>query len=318
MIAIINLLCLSFPSKKVYFNIYGASVLEMCALMCRNISALVCLFLISSSKQKSSRTLVIRLLLEQKTVKFLVTVIILFSMALYSYQLFQYRIVHVLDHENPNNYTNLSSVSSQRNEWAKWDIYQTDFGNSEHKARFEIAATILRDCVNLLILVILNALIIYKLKVNLKRKKRIIKLGQAHETMTVDGLTNMGGGLKRVTVVSTATPPGVMCAGGTSGSSGNLNSTAEGAIRAIKRKENRQTVMVLLTCLNYLIGRIPLLYLFIKRNLFTDYSNFGIYAILIAYVSYTANFVFYYASNHRFRNLINLQLKKAFSFCGRK
>lgn len=293
----------------------------MCALMCRNISALICLFLISSSKQKSSRTLVIRLLLEQKTVKFLVTVIILFSMALYSYQLFQYRIVHVLEHESNNNYTNLSSISSQRNELSKWDIYQTDFGNSEHKARFEIAATILRDCVNLLILVILNALIIYKLKVNLKRKKRIIKLGQAHETMTVDGLTNMGGGLKRVTVVSTTTP-GVMCGGnnnvGSGSGNGNLNSTAEGAIRAIKRKENRQTVMVLLTCLNYLIGRIPLLYLFIKRNLFTDYSNFGIYAILIAYVSYTANFVFYYASNHRFRNLINLKLKKAFSFCGRK
>lgn len=269
--------------------------------MCRNMAALVCLLLISSSQAKAARSFVTKILLEQRTVRIIVPAIVVFSMALYSYQLFQYRIVHVPDYYNVNE--------------TRWDIYQTAFGDSVHKSRLEIAATILRDCVNLLILVILNCLIVFRLKLNLRNKKRIIMLGineAASRSAAVndDGFTQMQGS-KRVIVARTSV------AGGAGGGGGASTSTAEDALRNIKRKENRQTLMVLLTCFNYLIGRLPLLYLFVKRNLFVDYSNFGIYAILIAYVSYMTNFIFYYASNNRFRSSVNFHFKKAFSFCGR-
>lgn len=278
----------------------------MCALMCRNVSALICLLLISSSKQKTSRSRITRLLLEHHTVKFIVLAIVIFSMGLYSFQLAQYKIVYVLVDFFNKNSTDM-----------RWDIWLTDFGWTVHTHRFEVAASILRDCVNLLVLIVLNSLIVYKLKKSLRRKKKIIKLGAVNEAMSRsvkdEGFSQMATSKRIVVVASTAG-----AGGGGGGGGGGVGSMADETIRSIKRKENRQTLMMLLTCLNYLVGRIPLLYLFIKRNLFEDNSNFGIYAILIAYVSYTANFLFYYVSNNRFRLSVNLYLKRAFSFCSSK
>lgn len=241
----------------------------MCALMCRNVSALVCLLLIWNSKQQGSRSSITRLILDNKTANIVLLCIMLVSCALYSYQLFEYQIVTVINDRNET----------------RWDIYQTKFGDSTLKNRFEIAATILRDCVNLLILVVLNFLIIYKLRLNLRKKKVIIKLG-------INEFASRSAGYSQ---------------------NGPRQGTADEKLRSIRRKEKRQTVMVILTCSNYLLGRLPLLYLFVKRNLFIDTSNFGIYAILIAYLSYTANFLFYYVSNYRFRSSINKYFKNIFS-----
>ena len=250
----------------------------MSALMCRNFSALICYLLISSNLQLVSRSRFTRFLLDKRSSKLLLVAIVLFSGAVYSYQLFELNIVSYQLENDTKTYARIDS---------------TEFGNSETKKRLEIAATILRDCINLLILVILNFMIIFQLRMNLKKKKKIIKFG-INEMMS------------RVPIGDE----------GFSRNSGNVPCSRErGALRDIKRKENRQTVMVILTCLNYLLGRLPLLYLFVKRNLFTDTSNFGIYAILIAYISYTANFLFYYVSNYRFRASINVYLKRIFSIC---
>lgn len=239
--------------------------------MCRNISTLICLILISNGLQQASRSRFTQFILDNKTYIILLPLIIAFSCALYSYELFENSIVNGISWTNQSIY---------------W-IVNTQFGNSETKRRLEIAATILRDCVNLVVLVILNILIIYRLRVSLRHKKKMVQSTTATRSVREESIQTAG----------------------------NQQSARKGtnALKDIERKETIQTLMITLTCLNYVIGRLPLLYIFIKRNLFTDTSDFGIYAILVAYISYSLNFLFYYFSNYRFRGYINSNVKNILS-----
>lgn len=265
---------------QVYFNIYLASVLEMSAIMCRNFSAFICLLLISNKLPRLKEQFL-------KPNTFLITLvfIVLFSVAFYLYQIFENYIASDVDSFNCTVYS----------------VQRTEFGNSQVKGRMEIAATVLRDGVNLFVLVTLNVLILISLKKSLKKKKHILTA-----TVIVDDSRTKIGAKKNENEIHHDSAP-VNC---------NLNQ-----ITNINRKEVRQTIMIILTCLNYLIGRLPILYIFVKRNLFEDTSNFGVYAIMIAYISYAANIVFYFNSNSRFRFVFKIYVRSAvdsfknFIFC---
>jgi hypothetical protein len=245
----------------VYFNIYCASFLEMSAIICRNFSALICLLLISNRFKKLSNFLT-----KKSFFKFIILGIVLVSCIIYSYSLFEYQIIEII------------GLANETRMYAA----KTDFGKGNLKADLEIGATIVRDCVNLFILVVVNILIIVQLKINLKKKRKILLKNGNELTKSV--------AIDEVQSVSTV--------------NGNE------ILKNIQRKENLQTLMVILTCVNYLCGRLPLLYIFIKRNIFEDRSNVGIYAILVAYISYTINFSLYYFSNYKFKFTVNSYIKK--------
>ena len=248
----------------VYFNIYAAGCLEMSAIICRNLAALICLLLISNWAQSVLNFF--------KNQLIIMSLVVSFSCAIYSYTLFEYRIV-----KSGRNETNNNSEF--------WLAERTDFGQSKAKGYWEISATIVRDCVNLFVLVSVNILILVQLKINLSKKRKMLSSSGGRSVIT-----------EAIAVVVVST------------------STTTTTLRNIQRKENLQTVMLLLTCFNYLIGRLPLLYLFVKRNLFVDTSLFGIYAILVAYVSYSLNFWLYYFSNQKFKSRIKFFAEKFLGF----
>jgi hypothetical protein len=257
---------------QIYLNIYLASALEMSAIICRNFSAFICLLIIYNNRRLDKCK---QLFLRLKTFRVAIVLIVSFSLLFYLYEIFE---LEIGSYETDDGKTVYYMDNSQ-------------FGNSHFKQRLEILATVVRDGLNLLALVVLNVLIIWSLKVNLRKKKTILN---GMKTCADDART-------QVTVaVNEETPPN---------KAGDIVKCKQ--MKTINRKEIRQTVMVVLTCLNYLIGRLPILYYFVKRNLSVDQSNFGIYAILVSYVSYAINIFLYYNSNSRFRFVFNSYLKKS-------
>lgn len=248
------------------FNVYMASVFELGAIMSRNMSAFICVLLISKNFRE------VRFALKKSFCKIFALAILILSYSLYTYQLFEYKIVP----------SSSFSLSSNLSLVVTYEVTKTEFGMSYLKSYIEILVMAFRDAINVAILFCFNLIIIFITKANVNEKKNILANSNRMRANYFERYLEY------------------------------CNNTA--LIRRLAHKENRQTVMMILTCLNSLIGRLPILFFFIKKNIIQMSDKNTKYAALMVYFSYSINFFLYYQSNYKFRKLFNLYACKIF-FC---
>ena len=159
-----------------------------------------------------------------------------------------------------------------------YQVEKTQFGVSPTKSYIEIVVMSFRDGVNVVILFVFNVMIIVITKMNLNEKKSILDYTNRLRVNYFDRYLEY------------------------------CNNTA--MIRRLARKENKQTLMIILTCVNCLIGRLPILIFFIKKNITCDDDGNTKFGSLMVYISYSIYFFIYYHSNYKFRKLFKLYMRR--------
>ena len=77
-----------------------------------------------------------------------------------------------------------------------------------------------------------------------------------------------------------------------------------------EKSKNRVSIMVVLSCLNCIIGRTPILLFFVLRNFIKDDLSVLLYfAIICIYLSYSLFFFLYYTRNKLFKKIFQDYLK---------
>lgn len=143
----------------IYFAVYLASILELTAIINRNISALTCyLFLKNDNFSK------LKLFCEYFCYKLVFIFIFLISGVLFCYQTFAYEIVKCFAYDD-----------STESYLEFYIVVKTKFFYSEYKSILEIFAIVFRDGINLIILIILNILIFNQFRTSLSKKRNLYK-----------------------------------------------------------------------------------------------------------------------------------------------
>lgn len=246
------------------FNVYLASVLELGALLSRNMSALICFLLISNHLRQ------LRFVLKKSSCMLIMPVIVIFSLLVYIYQLFEYKITCV------NSTTRLESSPGLTIKVCQ--IEKTWFGLSATKKWIEMVVMLFRDGINVGVLLVFNILIIILTRQNLEDQKNELNASSQHRSSRFERYLEY------------------------------CNNTA--MIRRQAHKENRQSFMVIITCCNCLLGRLPILFFFIKRNVTSTDDKSTRYAALMVYISYSVYFFLYYQSSYKFRKLVNMYAER--------
>jgi hypothetical protein len=157
-----------------------------------------------------------------------------------------------------------------------YSIEETEFKKSSTKTTIEIIAFVSRDGFINLALTCLNIAIFLNVKNSLNNKKKVLYM--ANTDMSVVE-TNCDFAKK------------------------SSNTSDE----KIKKANIKAVLMVILTCLNNIFGRTPILIVFILRNFYDlEIINNTVnkIACLCVYISYIMNFFIYYFSNSRFRKIL--------------
>jgi hypothetical protein len=254
-----------------YFLIYLASIMEMCAFTCGILAALYCYMLVINKSQLvhfkfSSRLVII--------------IMIILSAILFSYQIFEFKIVALkipsLDSSLLEKINN--TILSTRT------IYKVEFSQfhfEQKKVFIEIFAMFVRDGVGMFSLITINILLLIRLKKDMQAKKSILRRA------TVNNLTQV-----------------TIC--GQSNNSTNGGERKKSSLAIVKKLESKITIMIMLNCLNCLLGRLPIFIFFIAHNFIkNEYADelFNSLASLTVYLSYSFSFFLYYFNNKRFRNI---------------
>jgi hypothetical protein len=289
--------CKTCPISKTYYSqlhflitiVYLASVCEMSALMCQIASVYHCLKLISINKQFTFS----KSFLAKHLHRVIVFLIFFYSALLFSYQLLQYRIIHK---EDTDSYELVDSSDFDPSLWLVCE--SISFG--------------IRDLVLLIILISLNLLLFFKVKQNIKHKIFVINFNIRHKISTIqpfnsdfnhnnqstDKLFTINGNdsnYKRTKQIENETP-------------------STPVIRQIEKFENRIAFMIIISSINYVLGRIPILLFFIIRNFnkgpeMGPFLNFAVFQI---YFSYSIEFFIFYFMNKRFKIVFLKILKRVF------
>lgn len=159
-------------------------------------------------------------------------------------------------------------------------VEKTVFGQTLTKSYIELVVMSFRDGFNVLALLCLSMFIILNTRMNLNSKKNLLLYSNRLRLNYFEKYLNY-------------------C--------NNKN-----IIQKLAKKENKQTLMVIMTCLNCLIGRLPILYFFIKKNIIFTTDRNTKYAALMVYFSYSVYFFIYYHSNLKFRKLFKLYFSRLF------
>lgn len=163
----------------------------------------------------------------------------------------------------------------------KFFLKPSKFSATILKPILEMSTFFLRDCFNLTISIILNIFILNNLKINLSKKIILSKSIRSNvESVMESGKSHDKEFQKSV----------------------NVN---------IKKCEKKQTIMMVISCFVYIIGRVPF-FIFVVISYFYKIEKSQTFlkiAVLCLYISYTLNFFLYYLSNKRYKK----QLKKIFS-----
>lgn len=142
---------------QIYFIaliVYVPSILELSAILNRNLSTICCLMILRKNIKK------IRLLLVIDYYKIINLIIWFISSLIFVYQVFEYKIVNI---NHPNGLDKI------------YKIEKSQFSNTTIKSVLELTAFIFRDGLNLTILIILNILIFICFKNDLSKKKAFLK-----------------------------------------------------------------------------------------------------------------------------------------------
>jgi hypothetical protein len=145
-------------------------------------------------------------------------------------------------------------------------IEKTPFNDSRLRFVIETTVFFLRDGLNTIILIVLNFLIFLKIRQNMAKKRKMLKYD--------------------VTKDNTST----------------MNTQTNNLVKKTEKTINKTIIMMVVTCINCLLGRIPIFLCFVIRNF--DNSNASLYfcqfAVLAIYLSYSSYFFIYCFTNKRF------------------
>ena len=169
--------------------------------------------------------------------------------------------------------------TNESNQTTSRVIYSIDklyFEKTKLKSTIEIFAYLIRDGIMVLILIILNILIYLHVRKSLIKKKRMLLADRYTETTQSIKGSNIKKKLKNVNIKIIA--------------------------------------MVILTTLNNVCGRVPMLIYFIVRNFSTSklidiFCKIGVISI---FVSYTLSFFIFYFCNNRFRQIFQKKIAGIF------
>ena len=237
----------------IYMLMILASIIETSAIICHNISTFE-LYILLSNKQKPR--------LIRKCSKIVICMIVIaFSSVIYTYQFFSLRVTAYGNYEI-NNFTNQTEYV-----FTHYGYGTFDFNDTLAKKIIQTFAFILRDGVNLIILIGLNVMIFYRVRHIILRKKALL-----------DNAPKTG--------------------------SGNNNSKKN---NHIKKGERTTAIMVLLVSLSYVIGRLPIMAINIMMEFYDNETLqlININALLCVYISYGSYFFIYYICNNKFRKIFN-------------
>ena len=187
---------------------------------------------------------------------------ILLSGILFSFQIFQKEIVNV----------NNSYITQNKNE--------------TYLSYFEYTANIIRDGLSSCLLIIIDLLLLWKLRKILKEKLRLLNLNLLNRV----SITSINNADNKITVNS-------------------MNQLK------VNRTRRLQTITILSNCINSLIGRLPILIFYIIKinqpKIDTESIEFASTALVI-YVTNCVGFFIFYFSNERFKS----NFYKTLSFIG--
>ena len=243
-----------FPQfYHIYMLIIFPSIIETSAIICHNFSTFE-LYLLLSNKQKPK-------FLQKCPKKIICLIIFAISCLIYTYQFFSFRVGVYGDYEI-NNLTNKTEFV-----FTNYGYGTFDFNDTIAKKIIQTFAFILRDGVNLIILIGLNVMILLKVKNVILRKKTL---------------------LKKIPTI---------------GSSKNNSKK----MNQIRNSQRTTAIMVLLVSLSYMIGRLPIMAINILRDFYDNKTLqfININAVLCVYISYGSYFFIYYICNNKFRKIFN-------------
>lgn len=203
--------------------------------------------------------------------KYFIGLILSYACAFYIYKPFQLDII-----------TFNETLTNSGESVITYHFKPSNFTDSDTSVVLDFVHTIVRDAWCVLLLVLLNAVILVKLKKTLDRKKMI-----AYQMNTVIERTSIKAPRRTTTKLDTAmslAPPQ------------NSNSN-----------EFRLTVMVVLIGLVNIVGHLPLIihYIPIERRKDVLGPCFQTIKHLFYYLSFTVNIFFYYHFNMNYRRLFN-------------
>lgn len=265
----------------IVFKVYAASIFELSAIINRIISTFCCYLVL---RNKVVGTKILCIFNYYKVVNFF---IFLISCLIFVYQLFVYKIVQ----ENFQN--SMDTI---------YAIDKSQFSFTKIRLILELASFLFRDGINLAILIILNILIFVSFRKKISKKKIFLMQTNLNNKIVLEQND-------RVNPMKTQSNLSNF-----DNCNNNFNVRRINQINRVKKCENKQTIMVFVTCICFLIGRLPILIYFILRNLKNEknYQNFIRLASLSIYLTNTINFFLYYYSNKRFKKILNQKLFKYF------
>ena len=243
--------------------IISKSILELTAILCHITSSIELLLLISNKQRPKPL---------QKVPNIIIALfMLLISIFIYSYMFF----VSYIDLEPLN--TNATNKTSFH--YVGYKISNTEFSYSLAKKSTEIAAFLIRDGINFMVLVVLNVLIYLKVKKVMAKKKAMLNKNYLPHTST-----------------------------------SNTNEATSNSNSKMKRSQHKTAFMVIIVSLCYIIGRIPIMISFVIRNLYDETNEMRIFliaSVVCIILSYDSYFFIYYFTNSNFKKLF-IQ----YFFCG--
>lgn len=265
----------------IVFKVYAASIFELSAIINRIISTFCCFIIL---RNKINNIKILYVLSYYKVFNFFIFSI---SCLIFFYQLFIYKIFQ-------EKYQN-SMITI-------YIVDKSQFYYTKIRLVLELASFIFRDGINLAILILLNILILISFKKNLSKKKTFLMQTNSNKRIGVQQNTY----INKIVHSNDLT---------NNNRNDNLKLKNVKQIKRFKKCENKQTIMVFITCICFLCGRMPILIFFILRNLNNknDYQNFIRIASLSIYLTNTINFFLYYYSNKRFKKILNQKFNRFFN-----
>ncbi len=217
-------------SLELISNVYLASVFELVALSCQILSVYKCLQLISFKKKADSKYFHL----------FLIALILLLSLGLFSFQLINYKIVKS---------DNL--IEDNKKEKVVYILVETKFYNSVAKSIWEVCSFVIRDLICLVVLVTLNVSLYLKVRQNVKHK--IFAINFVKPKVLVNSvIKNMSSSLDTRLHVTRLNSP----------EQNKINKRhsseihSQSSVKQIERFENKIAVMVILNSIIYVLGTV--------------------------------------------------------------
>jgi hypothetical protein len=253
----------------IYFCVYLSSICEMSALICNILSALFCHLHISKLRMQKPVKPSLLFVLININHRIIVCFIVLFSACLYSYQLFQFEINHVGN----------STIQSEN----FYVVEPTSFYYSDLNMSLEIISHSIRDGFNLTILIIVNTLLIIKIRRNLKQKSTTVFPNNHTDITNIQTCNKFSNNVHFNDSNSNKLPM---------------------KIPLIVLSQKKITKLIVINCFNTILGRLPIFLYFILRNVSSNsiYINFlGAFSFFFVYFCYFTKFFLFYFTNCKFR-----------------